>query len=86
MNINSILIKWIKRWNQGKKRKIQRELFGKKKEMEEQKSYGFTKIMWIETKKKKYRSSSDDSIMLLLQFRVLSSFDCIDLSDGIIKS
>jgi len=27
------------------KRKIQRELFGKKKEIEEQKSYGFTKIM-----------------------------------------
>jgi hypothetical protein len=28
-------------------RKIQREWFGKKKEMEEQKSYGFTKIMRI---------------------------------------
>lgn len=35
--------------------------------------------------KKKYRCSSDDSIILLLQFRVLNSFDCIDLSDGIIK-
>jgi hypothetical protein len=33
-----------------KKWKIQREWFGKKKEMEEQKSYGVTKIMWIETK------------------------------------
>lgn len=69
-----------------KKRKIKIEWFGKKKEMEEQKSYGFTKIMWIETKKKKkYRCSSDDSIILLLQFRVLNSFDCIDLSNGIIK-
>lgn len=36
--------------------------------------------------KKKYGSSSNDSIILLLQFRVLSSFDCIDLSDVIIKS
>jgi hypothetical protein len=31
-------------------------------------------------------SSLDDSIILLLQFRVLNSFNYIDLSDGIIKS
>lgn len=44
------------------------------------------KLCEYKLKKKKYRSSSDGSIILLLQFRVLSSFDCIDLSDGIIKS
>lgn len=45
MNIEWIMNKEIK--SRKKKRKIQREWFGKKKEMEEQKSYGFTKIMWI---------------------------------------
>lgn len=53
--------------------------------MEELKSYEFAKTPWIETKKK-YRSSSDDSIILLLQFGVLSYFDWVNLSDGIIKS
>ncbi len=33
-----------------KQKKIQREWFGKKNEMEKQKSYGFTKIMRVKTK------------------------------------
>jgi hypothetical protein len=45
VNLDKVNIEGIKRLNQGKKRKIQREWFGKKKKMEEQKSYGFTKIM-----------------------------------------
>jgi len=37
--------------------------------------------------KKRYRNVFDGSIIiLLLQFRVLSYFDCMNLSDGIIKS
>lgn len=36
--------------------------------------------------KKRYQSPFDDSRMLLLEFEVRSYFDCINRSNGIIKS
>lgn len=51
-----------------------------KSDMDSQKSCG-------SELKKRYQSSFDGSIIiLLLQFRVLSYFDWMNLSDGIIKS
>lgn len=59
--------------------------------MEEQESYGFTKILCCargSELKKRYRNSFDGSIiiLLLLQLGVLSYFGWVNPSDGIIKS
>ena len=56
--------------------------------MEEQsfRGFTFTKIQWGGTKKKRYRNSSDGSIILSLPFGVLSYFFWLNLRDGIIKS
>lgn len=62
-----------------------------KKEMEEQKSYGFTKILCCacgSKLKKRYLKSFDGLIIILLlrQLGVLSYFGWANPSDGIIKS
>ena len=61
------------------------EITVRNEEIEERKFYGFTKTLGIETKKR-YRSSPDDSIIVLLKFEVLSYFDWMNPINGIIKS
>ena len=61
------------------------EITVRNEEIEERKFYGFTKTLGLETKKR-YRSSSDDSIIVLLKFEVLSYFDWMNPINGIIKS
>jgi len=78
-----VAVNWLNK--EMKSRKDGRiEITARNQEMAEQKFYGFTKTRWIETKKR-YRSSSDDSIILLLKFEVLSYLDWMNPIDGIIK-
>jgi hypothetical protein len=56
--MNKVNSEWIKRWNQGRKKNEKFKENGlekkeRKKEIEEQKSYGFIIHIKIETKKKK---------------------------------
>ena len=79
----------IKRWKKENERRIQKRV--PKKEMEEQKSYGFTKILCCacgSKLKKRYLKSFDGSIIILLlrQLGVLSYFGWSNPSYGIIKS
>ena len=74
-----------------KSRKTMKNSKNALKEMEEQKSYGFTKILCCacgSKLKKRYLKSFDGSIIILLlrQLGVLSYFGWANPSDGIIKS
>lgn len=63
-----LLIEWINRWNQKIKKRGRIQITVWNHEMEDRKSYGFTKTLWIE-------SSSNDSLILLLQLEVISYFE-----------
>ena len=45
-----------------------------------------SQILYREKLKKRYQNSFDYSRMLLLEFEVRSYFDCMNRSNGIIKS